>query len=83
MFTKPFERRCEAVRKTNLTVQNLQDLTMETMFAWFNDPEHPGNLAKQPLLKEIFKAAKIEQEYESGKIGTFFNQENAVNTLTH
>ena len=42
---------------------------MEAMSAWFNDTDHPGNLAKKPYLKEIFKVAKAEERYKNGEIG--------------
>ena len=42
---------------------------MEAMSNWFNEAEHPENLAKKPYLKEIFKVAKAEERYKNGEIG--------------
>ncbi|KAG0652329.1 Uncharacterized protein D0Z07_1411 [Hyphodiscus hymeniophilus] len=68
MIIEPFNSQCEAVRKSGLNVQKLEDVTMEAMSAWFNDSDHPGNLAKKPFLKEIFKVAKAEERYRNGEI---------------
>jgi hypothetical protein len=69
MIIEPYEKQCSTVQKLRLNVQKLEEVTMEVMSTWFNDPEHPENLSKKPYLKEIFKVAKAEERYKNGEIG--------------
>jgi hypothetical protein len=69
LIIEPYERQCPAVQKLRLNVRKLEEVTMEAMTSWFNDPDHMENLSKKPFLKEIFKVAKAEERYKNGEIG--------------
>jgi hypothetical protein len=69
MIIEPRTSQCDAVQKLNVNVKKLEEVTMEAMNAWFNDPQHPENLQKRPFLKEIFKVAKVQERYKNGEIG--------------
>ncbi|ESZ92987.1 hypothetical protein SBOR_6653 [Sclerotinia borealis F-4128] len=56
------------LRKPGLNIQMLEEFTMEALSNFFNNKENPGNLAKKPFIKEIFKVAKKEEEYKNGEI---------------
>ena len=42
---------------------------MEAMGGFFNDRANPNQAKKKPFLKEIFKVAKVEEQYKRGEIG--------------
>ena len=69
MIIAPYEKQCPIVQKSRLNVAKLEEVTMETMSAWFNDDKHPNNPLKKAFLKEIFKVAKAEERYKNGEIG--------------
>ncbi|TVY88179.1 Uncharacterized protein LAWI1_G007561 [Lachnellula willkommii] len=64
MIVEPNHKQHEAIRKHELDVKTLEEVTWEATSNWFNDKEHPGNAAKRPFLKEIFKVAKFEERYK-------------------
>ena len=78
MIIEPYEKQCPIIKKGRLNVAKLEEVTMETMSGWFNDPEHPGNIRKRPYLKEIFKVAKAEERYKNGEIGEWLSSQNVV-----
>lgn len=69
MIIEPYKKQCPIVQKLRLNVAKLEEVTMEAMSAWFNDDDHPDNLLKKPILKEIFKVAKAQERYKNGEIG--------------
>jgi hypothetical protein len=69
MIVEPREKQCLTLQKLQLDVKKLEEVTMEAMSNWFNDPEHPENATKRPFLKEIFKVAKFEERFKRGEIG--------------
>ena len=78
MIIEPYEKQCPTIQKGRLNVTELEEVTMETISGWFNDPEHPGNSRKKPYLKEIFKVAKAEERYKNGEIGKRCRNQNIV-----
>lgn len=44
---------------------------MEAMGGFFNDRANPNQAKKKPFLKEIFKVAKVEEQFKRGEIGWF------------
>lgn len=42
---------------------------MEAMGGFFSDRANPNQAKKKPFLKEIFKVAKVEEQYKRGEIG--------------
>ena len=69
MIVEPPHKQHPTVQKLGLNVRKLEEATMEAMSTWFNDADHPENVAKKPFLKEIFKVAKNEERYKNGEIG--------------
>jgi hypothetical protein len=80
MIIEPYHKQCPTVQKLTLNVKKLEEVTMEAMNNWFNDPEHPENASKKPFLKEIFKVAKVEERYKNGEIG---ESKEIVSTHAH
>ena len=37
---------------------------MESLDGWFGDEEHPENISKKAILKEIFEVAKAEERFQ-------------------
>ncbi|KAG9239760.1 hypothetical protein BJ875DRAFT_479181 [Amylocarpus encephaloides] len=68
MVVKPQEDQHSTVRKLGLTVQKLEEVTMEAMSNWFSDKEHTENALKKPYLREVFKVAKAEARFKNGEI---------------
>lgn len=83
MIIEPYEQQLPVVQKTRLNVAKLEEATMEAMTPWFNDEDHPENLAKKPFLKEIFKVAKAQERYKNGEIGECTRYHGAVMSLTY
>lgn len=69
MIVKPPQEQDPAIRKLNLTVDKLKEVTMEAMSNWFNDKEHPENEGKKAYLREIFKVAKQQARFLAGGLG--------------
>jgi hypothetical protein len=69
MVIQRHKRQCPAVQNVGLNVRKLEEAAMKATSDWFSDAENPENIAKKPLLKEIFKVAKIEERYLNGEIG--------------
>lgn len=65
------ETRPESVRKLGsvITVAKLETAATEALSSWFSDPTKPRNAKKRPLLKELFRVAKMEESYKKGEIG--------------
>jgi hypothetical protein len=51
------------------SVKTLEEATTKAMSMWFKDEDHPENVAKEPLFKEIFQVAKAEEQYRREGIG--------------
>lgn len=71
MIIEPYHKQCSAVQKLNLNVKKLEEVTMEAMSNWFTEKDHPENSAKKPFLKEIFKVARMEEQYKNGERGWY------------
>ncbi len=52
-----------------LTVAKMEAAAFESLAAWFGDKKKPENAMKRPILKEIFKVAKMEERYKRHEIG--------------
>jgi hypothetical protein len=59
----------QTVQNMGLTVKILECATFEALSAWFMDFEHPENIQKKSFLKDIFKIARVEEQYRAGEIG--------------
>ncbi|KAI1331204.1 hypothetical protein F5Y16DRAFT_295624 [Xylariaceae sp. FL0255] len=68
LVVEPIERQHPDIRKSNLSVQRLEEVSWEALGGWFNDSESPSNMAKRPFLKELFKVAFKEERYKHGEI---------------
>jgi hypothetical protein len=69
MIIEPREKQCGTVQKLGLNVKKLKEVTMESISRWLNDEEHPENVSKIAILREIFKVAKAEERYKNGEVG--------------
>jgi hypothetical protein len=54
-----------------ITVAKLEAAAMDSLAVWFADPNKPENAQKKPILKELFRVAKMEEEYKQNNIGGF------------
>ncbi|KAI8628634.1 hypothetical protein F5Y19DRAFT_476181 [Xylariaceae sp. FL1651] len=68
MIVEPPHKQHQAVRKAGLNVKKLEDVTYEALSPWFSDNESPSNLKKKPMLKEVFKVARQEEQFKDGGI---------------
>jgi hypothetical protein len=64
MVARPKEKQPEAVRNSDLDIQKLENVAMESLDSWFGDEEHPENILKKVILKEIFEVAKAEERFQ-------------------
>lgn len=53
-----------------ITVAVLETAAMDSLWTWFQDPNKPKNARKRPILKELFKVAKMEEKYKRNEIGS-------------
>ncbi|KAL2188424.1 hypothetical protein L209DRAFT_751336 [Thermothelomyces heterothallicus CBS 203.75] len=42
---------------------------MDSLAEFFADPNKPKNAKKKPILKELFRVAKMEERYKRNEIG--------------
>ncbi|KAI0128476.1 hypothetical protein BJ170DRAFT_330790 [Xylariales sp. AK1849] len=68
MIVEPNEKQHKDIRKLNLTVGKLEEITTEALSSFFADNANPGNRQKKPYLKEIFKVALQEERFRGGGI---------------
>lgn len=68
LIVEPNSQQHPSIRAQELTVAKLEELTMEAMGGFFNDRANPNQAKKKPFLKEIFKVAKVEEQYKRGEI---------------
>ncbi|KAK3495149.1 uncharacterized protein B0T23DRAFT_127544 [Neurospora hispaniola] len=68
LIVEPNSQQHPSIRAQELTVAKLEELTMEAMGGFFSDRANPNQAKKKPFLKEIFKVAKVEEQYKRGEI---------------
>ncbi|KAI1460624.1 hypothetical protein F4805DRAFT_465475 [Annulohypoxylon moriforme] len=68
LIVEPNHNQHPAVQKLYLNVAKLEEVTTEALSSFFADKENPGNMAKKPYLKEIFRVAQNEERYKDGQI---------------
>ncbi|KAL1839175.1 hypothetical protein VTJ49DRAFT_1794 [Mycothermus thermophilus] len=69
LIVNPEDTRPESIRRLgSITVAKLETAAMEALSAWFTDPRKPQNARKRPLVKELFRVAKMEERYKRGEI---------------
>lgn len=56
-------------RLEGLNVAKLEAAAMESLSAFFEDRNKPTNAKKRPILKELFRVAKMEEKYKRNEIG--------------
>lgn len=47
----------------------LEAAAMDSLAEFFADPNKPKNAKKKPILKELFRVAKMEERYKRNEIG--------------
>lgn len=52
-----------------VSVAQLEVAAVESLAAFFRDPKKPKNDRKRPILKELFRVAKMEERYKRNEIG--------------
>ncbi|KAI1359529.1 hypothetical protein F5Y08DRAFT_76687 [Xylaria arbuscula] len=68
MIVEPEHKRHSAIRKVNLDLKTLEDLTYEALSSFFGDKDSLANKNKKPLLEDIFKIARQEARYKDNEI---------------
>lgn len=71
MIVQPNDRQHPDIRKLQLTVAKLEEVTLEALSPWFADGNNPSNNHKKGYLKEIFKVATQEERFQDGRCGKF------------
>ncbi|KAH6850001.1 hypothetical protein B0I37DRAFT_102204 [Chaetomium sp. MPI-CAGE-AT-0009] len=51
-----------------LAVDRFETAAMDSLRSWFIDPKKPKNIRKKPILKEMFRVAKMEERYKRNEI---------------
>ncbi|KAK8041868.1 hypothetical protein PG993_006391 [Apiospora rasikravindrae] len=69
MIVVPNNQQHADLKKLNLNVAKLKDVTNEALSGWFTDKDNPNNALKKPKLDEIFKVAAQEERFRHGQIG--------------
>ncbi|KAL2888080.1 hypothetical protein HOO65_040417 [Ceratocystis lukuohia] len=67
----PCEKQLPAVRKSNLNISRLEEITLDALSGFFSDKENPSNVRKRPFLAELFSVAKQEERNLRGEIDDF------------
>ncbi|KAJ4286029.1 hypothetical protein N0V88_008144 [Collariella sp. IMI 366227] len=68
MIVKPAEKQHPDIQGLGINVAKLETVAMESLSAWFDDRDKPRNATKRPILKELFKVAKMQEKFMSGEI---------------
>ncbi|KAI1877878.1 uncharacterized protein JN550_000060 [Neoarthrinium moseri] len=68
LVMQPNEYQHRDIRKLQLNIAKLEEVTNEALSSWFADSTNPGNRQKKPYLKEIFKVAHQEERFLAGGI---------------
>ncbi|KAI1131541.1 hypothetical protein F5Y10DRAFT_262113 [Nemania abortiva] len=68
LVMQPKETQHEAIRNSGVDLYKLEAITMEALSSWFNDKDGPGNKSKKPLIKDLFKVARVEERYRNNEI---------------
>ncbi|KAB5570377.1 hypothetical protein GE09DRAFT_1217816 [Coniochaeta sp. 2T2.1] len=68
MVVQPNHEQHNDIKKLNLNVKKLEDVTMDALSSFFSDKENNNNSKKKPFLKEIFKVARFEERFLNGEI---------------
>ena len=69
MIIQP-EVRSPSIQKLGvLDMDRFETVAMDSLSSWFVDPKKPRNAKKKPILKEIFRVAKMEERYRKNEIG--------------
>ncbi|KAI2464180.1 hypothetical protein F4781DRAFT_425754 [Annulohypoxylon bovei var. microspora] len=68
LIVEPPSNQHPSVQRLYLNVAKLEDITTEALSSFFADKDNPGNVAKRPYLKEIFRVAQNEERYKDGQI---------------
>lgn len=69
MITEPRERQHPDIQRLDVSVAKLEEVAMESLRQFFEDPVKPNNAKKRPILKELFRVAKLEERYKRNEIG--------------
>ncbi|KAH8898838.1 hypothetical protein GQ53DRAFT_635542 [Thozetella sp. PMI_491] len=56
------------IRKHDLDVEKLEEVTKECLKIFFIDTDNPRDFQKKSYLEELFEVAKLEQSYRNGEI---------------
>lgn len=56
-------------RLGHISVARLEAAALDSLSSFFADAKKPKNARKRPILKEIFRVARIEEKYKRNEIG--------------
>ncbi|KAK3375088.1 hypothetical protein B0H63DRAFT_266590 [Podospora didyma] len=77
MVTEPNHKQHKDIQKLGITVSKLEETTMDALSTWFADKDKPAQALKKTFLKEIFKVAKVEEQYKNDEIGWLSSSKKA------
>lgn len=69
MVMDPRERQNHEIQRLDINVSKLEEVTIEALRPFFEDPAKPNNAKKRSILKELFRVAKLEERYKRDEIG--------------
>lgn len=72
LIVQPSEEQRLIILELGLDVGKLEEVTMDQLSPWFNDPTCPTNAKKRPILNELFRVAKAEESFIKGEIGIIY-----------
>ncbi|KAJ4288324.1 hypothetical protein N0V88_007362 [Collariella sp. IMI 366227] len=68
MIVKPAEKQHPDIQGLGINVAKLETVAMESLSAWFDDHNKPRNAKKRPILKELFRVAKMQEKFMRDEI---------------
>ncbi|KAK3366560.1 hypothetical protein B0H63DRAFT_405371 [Podospora didyma] len=68
MVTEPNHKQHKDIQRLDITISKLEETTMGALSTWFADKDKPAQALKKTFLEEIFRIAKVEEQYKNDEI---------------
>ena len=78
LVVEPNQNQYPDIQRLGITVAKLEDVTRDALALWYGESKQ--NEAKAPYLKELFKVARMEEQFKRGEIGTLHKPPKEANS---
>jgi len=68
LVVEPNPKQHPKIRDQGLTIAKLLEVAEDTLASFFSDKDNASNLKRKPFLKELFKVAKVEEQFKRDEI---------------